>query len=107
MNRLVATVIIAAALLPASAEAAKLRFGGGSRSSHANADAHGTNGSSVMVTPRLGRSSKPVEAKADAPARPPFPTASTEPTLLKVSINEAPRPWCPSQVVVGGFCVLN
>lgn len=106
MIRLLATIVLAAALLPAGAEAAKLRLGG-SRSSHAGAEAHGTSGSSVMVAPRLRTSSKPTEARTDAPTRPPFPTPSVEPVPLKMAATEAPKPWCPGAVVVGGFCVLN
>lgn len=105
MIRLVATIILAATLLPASAEAAKMRFGGG-RSSHATTESRG-NGSTTIVAPRVGRSSQSADAKPGAPGRVPFPPASAEPVLLKVTASEASKPWCRSDVVVGGFCILN
>jgi hypothetical protein len=107
MIRLLATALIVTALLPASAEAARMRFGGSSRSPHANTETHAANGSVVTVAPRLGSASKPAEAKADVPTRPPFPAAGAEPVLLKLATAEPPKSWCPSEVVVGGFCVLN
>lgn len=108
MIRLAATIVIAAALLPASAEAAKMRFGG-SRSSHATANTPARGGNSFVVVPRMGGSSNPVDAKASAntPAHVPFPPSSVEPTLLKVTAAEPPKSWCRSEVVVGGFCVIN
>ena len=106
MIRLAATIIIAAALLPASAEAAKMRFGG-SRSSHAAPATPARSGNSLVVVPRMGGSSKPADAKASAPTHVPFPPSSAEPTLLKVTTADAAKPWCRSEVVVGGFCVIN
>jgi hypothetical protein len=106
MIRLLATIVLATALLPAGAEAAKLRLGG-SRSSHASAETQSAGGRSVAVVPGLTRSSKG-EAKPDAPTRPPFPAPSVQPPpALRLTSSEGPKNWCRSEVVVGGFCVLN
>lgn len=108
MIRVLATAVIAAVLLPAGAEAAKFR--GGSRSSHGSPEASsgGGSGSSLVVTPRISRSSPQEAAKGQTPPRPPFPTASAAaPAMLRLSTAEEPRVWCRSEVVVGGFCMLN
>lgn len=106
MIRRLATIALAATLLPAGAEAAKMRFGGGSRSSHAGTETRGSGGTTI-ITPRFG-GSQAAGADAGAPARVPFPPASAEPApaLLKVT-GDASKTWCRSEVVVGGFCVLN
>ena len=108
MIRVLTTAVIAALLLPAGAEAAKFR--GGSRSSHGSSQtsSSGGSGTSVGVAPRVGRSSQQEAGKGDAPSRPPFPTASAAaPAMLRLSTAEEPRIWCRSEVVVGGFCMLN
>ncbi|KFC73852.1 hypothetical protein FG93_01542 [Bosea sp. LC85] len=108
MIRVLAIAVIATVLLPAGAEAAKFR--GGSRSSHGSSEASsgGGSGSSLVVTPRIGRSSQQEAAKGDALPRAPFPTANAAaPAMLRLSTAEEPRVWCRSEVVVGGFCMLN
>lgn len=108
MIRVLAIAVIAAVLLPAGAEAAKFRSG--NRSSHGSTEAgpSGGNASSLVVTPRVGRSSQQEASKGDAPPRPPFPTASAAaPAMLRLSTAEEPKVWCRSEVVVGGFCMLN
>lgn len=103
MIRRLATIALAATLLPAGAEAAKMRFGG-SRSSHASTETRGSGGTTI-IAPRIGRS-QAADAKPGDPARVPFPPSSAEPVLLKVT-NDASKSWCRSEVVVGGFCMLN
>jgi hypothetical protein len=106
MIRFLVIAALAGAMLPTAAEARKFRFG--SRS-HADTDASSTGGtgSSVVVVPRIGRSSKPDEARAGQPTRPPFPTAGATPVLLRANAVTEPKVWCRSEVVVGGFCVVN
>lgn len=108
MIRFLAIAILAATLLPTSAEARKFRFGG-NRSSHADSDTSSTggSGSSAVVVPRIGRSSKPGDAKAGQPTRPPFPTATASAPLRLTTVAAEPKVWCRSDVVVGGFCVVN
>lgn len=110
--RLTAPLLIVAILLPASAEAAKLRFGfGGKRTSEAHS---GTGGGGVAVVPGISRSSRPAATPAAteiAPERVPFPPASAAapaaPTLLLLTSTNGPRTWCRDAMVVGGFCVVN
>ncbi|WP_439496515.1 hypothetical protein [Bosea sp. (in: a-proteobacteria)] len=106
MIRFLAIAILATTLLPASAEARKFRSGSRSHTD-AGASPTGGSGSSTVVVPRVGRSSRPDEAKAGQPTRPPFPTASAAPVLLRVNSVTEPKIWCRSDVVVGGFCVVN
>ena len=111
--RLIASLLAVAILLPASAEAARLRFGGGKRTS----DVHSTPGSGgggVAVVPGVSRSSRPATTSAateTAPERVPFPpasaAASAAPMLLRLTSNDEPRTWCRGATVVGGFCVVN
>jgi hypothetical protein len=107
-------LLVAALLLPAHAEAAKMRFGGNKSSPNVSqarpAQARASRGT-VIVAPGLGMSrAKAVEP--GAPARVPFPPATaqalqTTPVALHASDDAGRKPWCRSEVVVGGFCVLN
>ena len=104
MIRSLAIAALALVLLPASAEAAKFRFGG-SRS-HTTHTSQG--GSHVVVTPTL----RSRQADNTAPSRPlpaamPTAIAAVETADLRGAQPATPRIWCRSQVVVGGFCVLN
>ena len=92
MIRALAVAVLAVMLAPASAEAAKFRSNG-SRSHDSQARPANRDGS-LIVTPGL-RTRQAGQAAASA----------TVP--LRLSSAEEPRVWCRSQVVVGGFCVLN
>ncbi|WP_156412197.1 hypothetical protein [Bosea sp. Root483D1] len=107
IRRLVAAAL-AIALLPASAEAAKLRFSSGSRSHNPHADQSQRDGSHVAVTPSL-RSRQAESATANQPSRTAAPTAvsATETAELRGTQPAEPQIWCRSQTVVGGFCILN
>jgi hypothetical protein len=108
---------VATALLPASAEAAKMRYGG-SRSTPAKPVATAPAarpgmgvavGAGAVVAPRVVRASRTNgQAGVDEPARVPFPPASAPaPVLLRLTTAEAPKAWCAGETVVGGFCVVN
>lgn len=107
MNRLCAVALVAVmTALPGMAEAAKLRIGGGKRGA---GDA--TAGSTSVVTPRLGTSTRgqsasPAQPDAAETRRVPFPSTQEQPQLRLTSAPDA-GPWCRSSVVVGGFCILN
>ncbi|WP_332692529.1 hypothetical protein [Bosea sp. (in: a-proteobacteria)] len=107
MIRILAVATLAAMLVPASAEAAKFRFGG-SRSQSSQTSPANRDGSSVLITPglRSRQASQPAQAQPPRAASPSRATA-TEPVPLRLTSAEEPRIWCRSQVVVGGFCVLN
>jgi hypothetical protein len=107
MIRRLAVAVLAIALLPAGAEAAKFR--GGGRSQTTNASQPQRDGASVAVIPTL-RSRQPENAAAmpqplhiAAPAA----IAVAETANLRGSQPAEPRVWCRSQTVVGGFCVMN
>ena len=104
MIRHLAVAALALVLLPASAEAAKFRFGGNrSHTTHAS-----QGGSHVVVTPSL-RSRQADNAASGRPLPVAMPTtvaAADAPELHSAQPVE-PRIWCRSQVVVGGFCVMN
>ncbi|MGX1785762.1 hypothetical protein ACWIGM_03440 [Bosea sp. NPDC055332] len=107
MIRRLAIATLALALLPASAEAAKFRFSG-SRSHATQASPGHRDGSQVVVTPTL-RSRQTDSAAANQPLRIAAPTAlaATETAELRGTQPAESRIWCRSQVVVGGFCVVN
>jgi hypothetical protein len=107
MIRLLAVATLAIILLPASAEAAKFRSGG-SRSHNAHTSQGQRDGSHVVVTPTL-RSRQTQSATNDQPLRiaAPAATATVETADLRGTTPAEPRIWCRSQVVVGGFCVMN
>ncbi len=98
-----ACLLAAAALLPLQAEAARFRLGG-----RGSAPAAKT-GRSLIVIPGATAASRPQAATADKPERVPFPPSSAgadRPVLLRLSTNDE-QPWCRTQVVVGGFCMMN
>lgn len=106
MIRALAVAVLAVMLAPASAEAAKFRSNG-SRSHDSQARPANRDGS-LIVTPGL----RSRQAGQPAPARPPYASgpsqaAASATVPLRLSSVEEPRVWCRSQVVVGGFCVLN
>ena len=106
MIRPLAVAVLAIALLPASAEAAKFR--GGSRSHNSHASQPQRDGSHAVVTPTL-RSRQTENAAAPQPLRIASPAAITaaETADLRGTQAAEPRVWCRSQTVVGGFCVMN
>ncbi|WP_332682967.1 hypothetical protein [Bosea sp. (in: a-proteobacteria)] len=107
MIRILAVATLAAMLVPASAEAAKFRSGG-SRSQNSHASQGDRDGSSLVVTPglRSRQSSQPAPAQPQRAATP-SRAMTAEPVALRLTAAAEPRIWCRSQVVVGGFCVLN
>ena len=107
MIRPLAVAVVAVALLPASAEAAKFRSGG-SRSHATNASQSHRSGSHVVVTPNL-RSRQTENAAISEPLHIASPTAiaAAETANLRGTQPAEPRIWCRSQTVVGGFCVMN
>lgn len=104
MIRSLAIAALALVLLPVSAEAAKFRFGG-SRS-HPTHTSQG--GSDVVVTPTLrSRQRESAAANRPLPIATPTAIATADAADLRGGQSAEPRIWCRSQVVVGGFCVLN
>jgi hypothetical protein len=109
----IACLLAAALLVPAHAEAAKMRFGGNKSSPNASQarPAQASSGRAVVVVPGLGIF-RARAAEPGAPTRVPFPSATAQalqatPVALHASDDAARKPWCRSEVVVGGFCVLN
>lgn len=94
-------------LLPAGAEAAKFRSGG-SRSHATNTSQPHRDGSHVVVAPSL-RSRQTENAAAPQPLHVASPAAiaAAEAANLRGAQPAEPRIWCRSQVVAGGFCVMN
>lgn len=107
MIRPLAIAALVLALLPASAEAAKVRSGGG-RSHGTNASQPHRDGPHVVATPTL-RSRQTQSAATPQPLHiaSPAAIAAAEASGLRGAEPAEPRIWCRSQVVVGGFCVLN
>ncbi|HEY5793657.1 MAG TPA: hypothetical protein VIU82_01475 [Bosea sp. (in: a-proteobacteria)] len=112
---LVIACLSTALLLPASAEAAKMRFGGksdGTSSSKPSAETSASGGTSRSLVVVPGITAGKAKAGEQTPTRVPFPPATTAqaepaPTLMKLTVNDGAKIWCRSEVVVGGFCVLN
>lgn len=108
MRRLALACLLASAiLLPVQAEAAKFRLGG--RSSAASAT---RTSSTIVIIPGVGGATRAQAAETGKPARVPFPPPSTRPEepvqlRLTASENNTTKPWCRSDAVVGGFCMLN
>lgn len=100
-----ACLLATATLLPVQAEAAKFRFGGRSSGSSAKT----SRGIAVVPGATLGANRAP--AATSQPERVPFPTATAqgqEPLPLRLSANsETKKPWCQTNVVVNGFCMMN
>lgn len=100
-----ACLLATAALLPVQAEAAKFRFGGRSSGSSAKTSR------SVVIVPGLAAGASRAKAASAEPERVPFPPATAQaeaPVPLRLSANgDARKPWCQTDVVVGGFCMMN
>ena len=98
-------LVAAAALLPLQAEAARFRLGGRSSPPAAKASR------SIIVIPGVAAAGRTQAASNDQPQRVPFPPSSTSqdgPLPLRLSTNGDDRkPWCGTQLVVGGFCMMN
>jgi hypothetical protein len=101
MRRIVAfsCLIAAASLLPLQAEAAKVRLGGGKASR------------GVVAVPAAATGARSAQPAADQPQRVPFPPSTVRheetPPLRLTARDEPKKPWCGSEVVVGGFCMMN
>lgn len=102
-----------AILLPDGAEAAKFRFGG-KKSTKPSTDTSSPSGTSRSLVIVPGVSTGAARAGERAPSRiPSQPVTETAtpsepaPALLKLTVNDGPKVWCRSEVVIGGFCVLN
>jgi hypothetical protein len=100
-----ACLLATATLLPVQAEAAKFRFGGRSSGSSATASR------SIIVVPGIAAGANRARSATGQPERVPFPTATAqrdEPLPLRLSANsETKKLWCKTDVVVGGFCMMN
>lgn len=100
-----ACLLATATLLPVQAEAAKFRSGGRSSGSSA------TTSRSIIVVPGIAAGASRAQAATGKPERVPFPVATAqrdEPLPLRLSANsDARKPWCKTDVVVGGFCMMN
>ena len=85
------------------AEAARFRGGRGSTATKTSR--------SIIIVPGAAAVGSARAAEAGKPERVPFPTAtarSEEPVPLRLTANsEAKKPWCQTEVVVGGFCMMN
>lgn len=108
-SRIAAGLLVAAMLIPASAEA-KRRFGSSGGGIHTVPSTTKTSRGMVVV-PVVG-ASRANASESDKPGRVPFPPATAQqqapdPTLLKLTANDDKNVWCRSDVVVGGFCILN
>ena len=105
MRRLAAIACLFAAVtfLPVQAEAARFRGGRGSTATKTSR--------SIIIVPGAAAVGSARAAEAGKPERVPFPPSSTpreEPVLLRLTANEAnQKPWCQTEVVVGGFCIMN
>ena len=101
-----ACLLATATLLPVQAEAARFRMGG--RSSAPSA----TTSRGVAIVPGVTLGANRAQAAAKQPERVPFPPATAhpreEPLPLRLSSSsEVKKPWCQTDVVVGGFCMMN
>lgn len=102
-----ACLLATATLLPVQAEAAKIRLGG--RSSAPST----TTSRSAVIVPGAAVGANRAQAAAGKPERVPFPPSTVnqqreEPLPLRLSSSgEAKKPWCQTDKVVGGFCMMN
>ena len=98
-------LLATATLLPVQAEAARFRLGGRSAAPAAKTSR------SVIVMPGVAAGASRAQAATSDPERVPFPPTTArreEPLPLRLSSNtEAKKPWCQTDVVVGGFCMMN
>ncbi|KPF71037.1 hypothetical protein IP69_08125 [Bosea sp. AAP35] len=99
-------------LVPVGAEAAKMRFGGKSGPKPSpEASQASSRGRGLVVVPVAGRGiAETARAEDQAPARVPFPPATTTmaaPAVMQLTATGETKVWCRSETVVGGFCVLN
>ena len=103
-----ACLVAAAALLPLQAEAARFRL---QRQERGSAPAVKTSRGLVVIPGAAAASRSQAVSADDKPERVPFPPSSADPdkpVLLRLSTNdENQQPWCRTQVVVGGFCMMN
>lgn len=101
----IACLLVTATLLPVQAEAAKFRSGGRSSGSST------TSNRGIVVVPGAALGASRAQAATGQPERVPFPAATVqreEPLPLRLSANgEAKKPWCQTDVVVNGFCMMN
>ena len=100
-----ACLLATATLLPVQAEAARFRMGGRSSASPAKVSR------SIVIVPGITAGASRAQAGTGQPERVPFPTATAareEALPLRLSSSsEARKPWCQTDVVVGGFCMMN
>ncbi|TQI73140.1 hypothetical protein FHT98_0866 [Bosea sp. AK1] len=100
-----ACLLATATLLPVQAEAAKFRAGGRSSAAPAKTSR------SVVVVPGIAAGASRSQAATGQPQRVPFPPATAqreESVPLRLTANsEAKKPWCQTDVVVNGFCMMN
>ena len=107
MRRIAAVLCLLATvtLLPVQAEAARFRLGGRSSAPAAKTSR------SVIVVPGIATGASRAQAATGVRERVPFPPPTAqreEPLPLRLSSNaEARKPWCQTDVVVGGFCMMN
>lgn len=107
MRRIAALICLlaTATLLPAQAEAARFRFGGRSSTGQAKVSR------GIVIVPGVAAGTSRAQAATSQPERAPFPVLSAqreEPLPLRLSSNSgAKKPWCQTDVVVGGFCMMN
>ena len=108
MRRIAALMCLlaTATLLPAQAEAARLRFSGRSSVPSTAKVSRG-----IIIVPSVAAGTSRAQAATSEPERVPFPPATArreQPPALRLSSNsETKKPWCQTDVVVGGFCMMN
>jgi len=108
---LVIACLSAGLLLPASAEAAKMRSvaGNGAKPAAESPTSNGRNRTTVIL-PGTVSALRGTATAGQAPARVPLPSpGATEsfPAPTQLTANDGAKIWCRSDIVVGGFCVLN
>jgi hypothetical protein len=97
-------LVALAALLPLQAEAARFRSGPRGLSKPKSSSA-------VIIVPAVGRATPTQAAASATPEKVPFPPrqdSAAEPVPIRLSnADEVKRPWCRTEAVVGGFCMMN
>ncbi|MGO4404069.1 hypothetical protein AB4Z10_07355 [Bosea sp. RAF48] len=98
-----ACLLAASTFLPVQAEAARFRGG--------RSGATTKTSRSIVIVPGAAAANRTQAAESDKPERVPFPPSSApreEPVPLRLTANEGDqKTWCRTEVVVGGFCILN